>query len=163
MNHRKREKMSSQLAVTVARNIWLAVPEINLGETFTRSWIWFRPKKDAVPRVNRPVRGLTGALSCCSPSRIGRCKGIEPQGFLCNLWMTYYNSAMNLVQDIQNRGGLHAKSPRARAGAHFCCSWADWAEISPVLFSGFSFSFYSRAKTIIENGRKILKLRNQFS
>jgi hypothetical protein len=32
MNHRKREKMSSQLAVTVARNIWLAVPEINLGE-----------------------------------------------------------------------------------------------------------------------------------
>jgi hypothetical protein len=33
-----------------------------------------------------------------------------------------------------------------------------WAEISPVLFICFSFSFISRAKTIIENSRKMLKL-----
>jgi hypothetical protein len=142
----------------VARNIWLAVPEINLGETFTRSRIWFRPKKDAVPRMNQPVRRLAGALSCCSPSRIGRCKGIEPQGFLCNLSVTYYNSTLNLVLDMQNRGGLHAKLPQARARAHFCCSWADLGCFRPETIHKFPFSFPSRLWKSVINCRKILKI-----
>jgi hypothetical protein len=47
---------------------------------------------------------------------------------------------------------------RARARAPFCLSWAAWAGFGPVLLICFSFSFVSRAKTIIENGRKMLKL-----
>ena len=35
-----------------------------------------------------------------------------------------------------------------------------WAESSPVLFINLSFSFISRTKTILENGRKILKMSN---
>jgi hypothetical protein len=44
---------------------------------------------------------------------------------------------------------------RGRASAG---SGPTWAGFGPVLFICFSFSFISRAKTIIENGRKMIKL-----
>jgi hypothetical protein len=61
-------------------------------------------------------------------------------------------------------GSQLVKTPRTfaqnsqRARALSPSELGHWAEISPVLFISFSFSFYSRAKTILENGRKMIKL-----
>jgi hypothetical protein len=163
MNHQKREKMSSQLAVTVARNIWLAVPEINLGDTFTRSWIWFRPKKDAVPRVNRSVRGLAGALSRCSPSRISQCKEIEVRGHFCKMSATEL-IVFGLLRVIQKPWGLFRKTANAGAGVPRFSVWLGrlgWMQPSTV--QSFHFSFSVQLWKSVKNCRKILKLWNQFS
>jgi hypothetical protein len=47
---------------------------------------------------------------------------------------------------------------RQRARALSPSVLGHWAESSPVLFINLSFSFIPRAKTIIENGRKMIKL-----
>jgi hypothetical protein len=82
----------------------------------------------------------------------------SPRGFL-ECVSDSLNSASVLLLVVQKGKGFSIKPPaRARARAPFPSGMGRWAEISPVLFTSFSFSFYSRAKTIIENGRKILKL-----
>jgi hypothetical protein len=64
-----------------------------------------------------------------------------------------------LSQIIPNSGGpLRKPAPRARARARFCPSWAAWAGFGPGLFLSFSFSFYSRAKTIVEKLQKNPKI-----
>jgi hypothetical protein len=66
---------------------------------------------------------------------------------------------------IQVSGGLCANLParaRARAGALLSCSGLTWAGFGPILFMPFLFSFSTRAKEILENCRKILKIPNQF-
>jgi hypothetical protein len=37
-----------------------------------------------------------------------------------------------------------------------------WANSGPALFLSFSFSFSARAKEILENYRKMLKIQDQF-
>jgi hypothetical protein len=56
------------------------------------------------------------------------------------------------VQSLLGRGREHAS-------AH---SWAAWAEFGPGLFILLVFSFSARAKTILENYRKMVKMPNQF-
>jgi hypothetical protein len=66
---------------------------------------------------------------------------------------------MNYFPVTQNSMDLSARSPaRARARALSSSELGHWAEISPVLFISFPFSFISRAKTILENDRKMIKL-----
>ena len=61
-------------------------------------------------------------------------------------------------------GSQFVKAPRTfaqdrqRARALSPSVLGYWAESSPVLFINLSFSFIPRAKTIIENGRKMIKL-----
>ena len=50
------------------------------------------------------------------------------------------------------------KSTWARARARFCCYWADLGPIQSSTVYTLSFSFSTRAKTILENCRKILKM-----
>jgi hypothetical protein len=69
------------------------------------------------------------------------------------------NSATDLLRVVLKREVLSAKLPgRGRTRALSPSELGYWAEISPVLFINFSFSFISRAKTIIENSRKMKKL-----
>jgi hypothetical protein len=54
----------------------------------------------------------------------------------------------------------HSANPpaRARARARFACSWAYRAELSPLLFMFYSFSFYGQLGKSVENSRKTVKL-----
>jgi hypothetical protein len=73
--------------------------------------------------------------------------------------VTVLNSEKARSQLVKNFGALSVKIPaRVCARAPFCLCWAAWAGFGPVLFNCFSFSFISRAKTIIEKYRKMLKL-----
>jgi hypothetical protein len=140
---------------TVARAHPLIISAIMLGEILPWSWIWFslslgaglgairpvcvlagvHPPRDAVEDLPlRRIRSPRGSLECVSDS---------------------LNSASVLLLVVQKGKGFSVNPP---ARAPFPSGLGRWAEISPVLFTGFSFSFYSRAKTIIENDRKILKL-----
>jgi hypothetical protein len=69
------------------------------------------------------------------------------------------NSVTDLFRVVLKRKALSAKPPgRGRAQALSFSELGYWAESSPVLFIRFSFSFYSRAKIILESGRKMIKL-----
>jgi hypothetical protein len=115
VDHREHLELFPGCAVTVARDIWLAIHEIDLVETFTRSRIWFRSKKRAGPCVNRPVRGLAGALPRRSPSWSWRGKGIELQGLFCICqrlsqivpWPRFqlFNKPRSFLQSPQRRRG----------------------------------------------------------
>jgi hypothetical protein len=74
---------------------------------------------------------------------------------------------LNSVQDsslvIQTDGGVSAKLVvRARAGTFSPLDGPTWVGSGPALFLPFSFSFSIRAKEILENYRKMLKISNQF-
>jgi hypothetical protein len=58
-----------------------------------------------------------------------------------------------------NRGAL-CKS--TNAGAFSPVDGPTWAGSGPALFLSFSFSFSTRAKEILENCRKMLKIQDQF-
>jgi hypothetical protein len=82
----------------------------------------------------------------------------SPRGFLESV-SDSVNSTSVLFLVVQKGEGFSANLPsRGRARALSPSELGYWAEISPVLFIGFSFSFYSRVKTIIENSRKMIKL-----
>jgi hypothetical protein len=48
-----------------------------------------------------------------------------------------------------------------RAGA-FTCSWADLGQFRSSTIGSFSFSFSAVIREFIENGRKMLKIQDQF-
>jgi hypothetical protein len=74
--------------------------------------------------------------------------------------VTPLNSATTLLLVIQKDRVVLAKSARARARALFSNSGPTWAGCGPALFLSFSFS--ARAKEILENCRKMIKIPNQF-
>jgi hypothetical protein len=144
---------------TVARAHPLIISAIMLGEILPWSWIWFSLSLGAGLGAIRPVCVLAGVhppRDAVEDLPLRRIR--SPRGFL-ECVSDSLNSASVLLLVVQKGKGFSVKPPaRARARAPFPSELGRWAEISPVLFIGFSFSFYSRAKTIIENGRKILKL-----
>jgi hypothetical protein len=75
--------------------------------------------------------------------------------------LTQLNSAQDSSLDIQTSGELCANPPaRARTGALSPPRGPTWANSGLALFVSFSFS--TRAKEILENYRKMLKIPNQF-
>jgi hypothetical protein len=77
--------------------------------------------------------------------------------------VTLLNSAHDSSLVIQTDGGVSAKLvARARSGAFSPVDRPTWAGSGPALFLSFSFSFSSRAKEILENCRKMLKIQDQF-
>jgi hypothetical protein len=75
--------------------------------------------------------------------------------------VTHLNSVQDSSLVIQIDGGVSAKLvARARAGTFSPVDGPTWAGSGPALFLPFSFSFSVRAKEILENYRKILKIPN---
>jgi hypothetical protein len=109
------------------------------------------------PCVLRPVQLIGEWLPRGSPSGISRCEEIEVGGLLCKLSATVLNSerARSLLDKNARVSVQVCQRARGRASAG---SGPTWAGFGPVLFICFSFSFISRAKTIIENSRKMIKL-----
>jgi hypothetical protein len=66
------------------------------------------------------------------------------------------------LQVIQKDRAFLQNLQRGRAWACFYPSWAGSGRIQPRTVHRFPFSFSARAKEILENCRKILKMLDQF-
>jgi hypothetical protein len=73
--------------------------------------------------------------------------------------VTPLNSVVVPLLVIQKDRVVLAKSTRARAGA-FLLQWADLGRFRSNTVLIFSFSFSTRAKEILENCRKMLKMQD---
>jgi hypothetical protein len=99
-----------------------------------------------------PVRVRRSAALRHSPSRTSTCEEIKHGEGFCKVSVTPLNSAATPLLVIQKHRVVLAKSAQARAQALFSSSGPTWAGCGPTLF--LSFSFFARAKEILENCRK---------
>jgi hypothetical protein len=85
------------------------------------------------------------------------------QGPLCKLSVTLKRFCRAFYKLVKTSGAfLQNSHAGACARGHVPVPCVDWAGFGPRLFIPFSFSFSARAKTILENCRKMVKMSNQF-
>jgi hypothetical protein len=142
MNHREHVVLWVVRAVTVARDIGVAVHEIEWGETLLRARIRFKPKISVGPEASRSVRGLAGALPRSLSSGTSTWKRIEHGGLSCKLSASQENSVRTLFKLSRTPRVFvqsHHRRARGRASAGY---GPTWAKFGPVLFTFFFFFFY---------------------
>jgi hypothetical protein len=99
-----------------------------------------------------------------SSLKIVSCEEIERRGPFRKASLTQLNSVWVSSVVIQTEGWGFCKtgSAGARAGA-FLLWWAGLGRFGSNTVHTFSFSFSARAKEILENCRKMIKIPDQFS
>jgi hypothetical protein len=106
---------------------------------------------------------LAGATAPPPWSRISTCEETEKGRAYLRMSVTHKNSAMASLKVFQIPRVLCVNlTPRARAGA-LSPVWADSGQFQPTTIHHFSFSFSARIREIIENSRKMLKNKTNFS
>jgi hypothetical protein len=127
----------------VARGLWAATREINLGEMIVNGSIPCPLFGSTGLGLLRPVYVLAGAQPRSTPSGISRCKGIELQGPLCKSSVTHKNSNRARSQLAETPRAFLQSNQRGHGRAHvFAWTWAAYARIDPVLLQVFLFLFW---------------------
>jgi hypothetical protein len=105
-------------------------------------------------------RRLTGVQPRAdSPSWTSACEEKELGGGFCKVSATASNSVLGSF-GLYKKIGSFLQSLHARALSS--SNGLTWASFGPELFISFLFSFSPRAKEILENCRKMIKIQDQF-
>jgi hypothetical protein len=104
---------------------------------------------------NRPVQMLAGALPCGAPSWTWPCEEMKTEGAFCKPSATRRNSKGTRFQLTKNPGSSVQNGQHGRARGHVSVwVWADWAEISPILFTLSPFLFQNNFRNPWKNVEK---------
>ena len=133
----------------------MVISAIKLGEKLRIGPIWCMSLGSDGHRLNRQVQMLAGALPCGAPSWTWPCEEIEVEGVFCKPSATRRNSKRTYFQLTKNPGSSVQNGQRGRAREHVSVwVWADWAEISPILFTLSPFLFQNDFRNPWKNVEK---------
>jgi hypothetical protein len=124
-------------AASVARDIWVAICAINLGESMVGACIRFRPKLGTSPCSVWSVLVLAGAPQRAPLSRTFPCEEIEDRGPFCEVSATPKNSAYAHFRLARTSRTLLQSRHRGRGRPPFLCRVGP-----PELKSAEDYSFF---------------------
>jgi hypothetical protein len=128
--------------VSVARGLWAAIGEIDLGEVIGNGSIPCPLLGSTGLGLLRPVYMLAGARLRSAPSGTSSREGIELQGPLCKSSVTHKNSNRTQLQLVKTPRALLQGCHRGRGRAHVSAVIGpSWTKSGPVLFTDFPFLF----------------------
>jgi hypothetical protein len=142
MNHREHVVLWVVRAVTVARDIWVAIHEIEWGETLLRAGIRFKPKISTGLRVIRPVIAHRSSAPRRSPSWAESGEEKKTQGCLCKVSVRLWNSARDSLKNFRMTWSFLQICTCGRTRVHFHPGLGRLGWFRPKTVHSFSFFFY---------------------